>query len=37
VPAAPADWTAAAGLVGLGVLGAAAAIVCFGRRDLASA
>jgi ABC-2 type transport system permease protein len=37
VPAAPADWTAAAGLVGLGVLGGAAAIVSFGRRDLANA
>jgi ABC-2 type transport system permease protein len=37
VPAAPADWTAAAGLAGLGVVGGAAAIVSFGRRDLADA
>jgi polyether ionophore transport system permease protein len=37
VPAADPNWTAAAWLVGLGVLAAIAGILAFGRRDLAGA
>jgi ABC-2 type transport system permease protein len=37
VPAADPNWTAAAWLVGLGVLAAAAGVAAFGRRDLAGA
>ena len=36
-PAAPPDWTAAAWLVGLGLLGAVGGIVAFAHRDLAGA
>ncbi len=37
VPAAPPDWTAAAWLIGLGVLAAVLGLVAFDRRDLAAA
>jgi ABC-2 type transport system permease protein len=36
-PAADPNWAAAAGLAGLGLIGAVAGVVAFGRRDLVSA